>query len=79
MHCILQYRHVELWGEMAKEITQIIERLQAASDGKKCNVTFRLGEDNVKRFKVACKKNGVAASSVIDELIKWFLSESSRK
>jgi hypothetical protein len=60
---------------MAKEldIKGMVERLKLGKAPKE-NVTFRLSQDVIKRFKASCEKTGVKPGATIEELMLLFIN-----
>lgn len=56
----------------AKEIIRSIKDKKESE--RKNNVTFRLSDTLMEKFKAKCDKNGVSMTSVLEEVIQDFIS-----
>lgn len=62
---------------MKRQPKQIIKDIKDKKEAElKSNVTFRLSNELMKKFKEKCDKNGVSMTSVLEETIQDFISGS---
>jgi hypothetical protein len=60
---------------MKRQPKEIIKKIKEKREAeKKNNVTFRLSNELMERFKEKCEKNDISMTSVLEEMIQDFVN-----